>query len=87
MTVFVLEWIIMEETRDDKCDRILKTTYSNIRAKLNVNKLFVLILKFYFYSKFGREGKRHRETTKKKNYYLVVGNCHEQMTFVKHPLK
>ena len=25
MTVFVLEWIIMEETRDDKCDRILKT--------------------------------------------------------------
>ena len=35
----------MEETRDDKCDRILKTTYSNIRAKVNVNKLFVLILK------------------------------------------
>ena len=48
MTVFVLEWIIMEETRDDKCDRILKTMYSNIRAKLNVNKLFVLILKFLF---------------------------------------
>ena len=26
----------------------VKTTYSNIRAKLNVNKLFVLILKFLF---------------------------------------
>ena len=81
MTVFVLEWIIMEETRDDKCDRILKTTYSNIRAKLNVNKLFVLILKFLFKIWLWRE------TTKKKNYFLVVGNYHDQIFFVKHPLK